>query len=663
MAVCFALWCPQGRDRLPLAAQLLLAQIPAAQVAWSSDEPAPPSPAAGTTADVWLVVASAELPDVPEWRVTTSGRWWVFPGTTSNWTSRTATQLDAWRADEVLVDLLPEELNGGAWLAQWSRWPLRWLPAFTSPGAAAKSRAPLLIAVDATFPATWIEAYLTPLADAFGGQVTILSEGKRVSQVIGLAGRADTLLVCSEDPVLQGIAAHSAVKHGTAFFSWGKPAAWWRVGLSAATVQWTWKTDLPEADMVRNLRAIVRALATAKRPKPADVPAPSWADWLATVVERPENVKRSEAAAQLLPALSQLRSYPDFAELERRWQQTIPEWNVEGLLFARLPGPVLDPLRDTLLDRLLYLPAGSAAGRLWQLIVRIAPEWLALARERCATWGAQVLAGNLFTFAADEHLLGDRGELVKASAVLFERALQANANDSILQVCCAITAALSGDLGRADAVIAVLQQSDRTRILPFLAKTVRAWTTLIDAGERGRLPAGAQAWWQRHADALAETNPAYWLQAGQGALWWGDFAGAEARFARANLTPAVWAGMSVLAFLRGASELASRLTAKAGPMPASATGGERFTFLCSEVLVGGRSGTVTDEFVRLDRELPNYFAPTVPSNPRCLYRALVYRRIGDTESAQHWWDRFAAEDPTAESRRALFNQVKALALA
>lgn len=663
MSCRLAIWCPHGRDALPLAAQLFLAQIPASQVVWSSDEAEPTPPPATVSAEAWLVLAEENLPAVPEWRWRPGSRWWLFPGSAVNWNEHTAQALEAWRPDELLSDLLPEELGGQDWIERWSRWPLRWLPARIQAPAATKSRIPLLVVIDAGFPSYWVDPYLQALADAHGGQVVHVSPGKRALQAPGFGARAEALLVCSTDPVFHGLVAQGAGRHGTPVFVLGSKPAWWRGELLDAEVQWSWDHKLPGEHLVPTVRSISAAIGRAKRTTRGNASAPSWTEWLATVSAPPGRGPFSDAAAELLPAVADLRRHAAFPELAREWQALIPEWHVEGLLFAGLSNPELAPLRRGLLDRLQYLTPGVPAGRVWRSLTAVSPGWLALAIEGCAAEGAHALGCTLFTFAADEHGFGSRSDWVAAAARLFERALGVTPDAPYTLACAATTAALLGDLPRADAFLGRLRAIDAAMNAQALNRILRAWIGLRDAEENGRVPAGAQAWWQAHADALAEGHSGLWLQAARGALWWGDFAGVEWRLQRAAPTPAQDLGTAVVAWLKGDAALASRLLARAGVPAAGAAWVDRFAYLCAVVLVAGRGDDVIATLAELDAAAPDFFNPTVPSSSRCFFRALVYRRTGDEASAQHWWRRACAEDALAVHRTPIFERVKALALA
>lgn len=281
-----AVWCPQGREELPLAAALCRTQLPADLIVWSSDEPSPAEPT-GLSADLWLVLCVSDPPLPPSWRHGVNGIWIVFPGTVVNWTARTRETTDEWRPNQVLTDLLPDETDNPVWAAWQATSEFAWLPACGDALAPPTRRQTLVLAAGADVPLWLREVVLPALAAAFGTRVIEVAgtaEPGRVP-ISAAVPNAERVVLCSQDAVLLGVVLRQCAHSGTEAFIWGRHPSLLRESVLGGTPTGVFGWPVGAGRLSDSIRPLVAALAARDRvrPQPTDDVPWDWGKWIASL--------------------------------------------------------------------------------------------------------------------------------------------------------------------------------------------------------------------------------------------------------------------------------------------------------------------------------------------------------------------------------------------
>ncbi len=659
MKLRIAIWCPDGRARLPLAASLCREQLPADLIVWSSDEATPSAPVVGLNPDLWLVLCAGDPPVPPAWRESATGVWAVFPGSAMRWTGATRAATEAWRPDSILTDLLPDEGCSAVWSAWWPEREFLWLPAWGRVAREAK-RTSLVVAIDVGFPEWIVDPVLIVLASVHGGQVVQLdSAGDRGGQIAALVGRADCVLLCSLDPVLSGIAGRMAKPLGTALYVWGNFPSWWRAQLLGSPVQKAWNLEFPQERLLSIVREISASIQAALRRSVSPTGGPGWNGWLAALTGQAAERSEGWVAGMLVPALARLRKHPETPALAEEWLRLVPGWRFDIFAAITLPSAsYIEPVGN-LLRWFMALPASLETGAFLRRLAQVVPQWPSRLLEYTDAAQMGAVAQWLFTQVADEHVLGQRKQLVEAAAEGYRRALQRSPEDPLLIAKVATTAAMFGDFAAADIQLAELRGRCPHRIHGVLASVMRAWNAELEVGIHGVVPTGGARWWQAAADELARREGGEMCYfAAQGAGRFGDAAGADERLQRVSPSPVQVAGAGTVAWLMGDTVRAERLWGSIEHADWPAAGWGRFAMLYASVFLGEGARQFTAELAAIDAGSPGLFAPSTPSHPRCALRAMLHRRLGDEEAAQAWWTRALAEDPLAVLRSPAFERAR-----
>jgi len=637
MSFRFALWCPQGRAGLPLAARLLLGQLDRAQVVWRSDEAMPTGPGA-MVVDLWLVLCVDVPPVPPPWKTETNGQWAVLPGTAAVWTEATLAALRAWSPCHWLSDLMPDETRNPHLRTAWSEGAVVWLPAWNSLETRRSPGRSLVVESSADFEA------LLPLEP-----IRQFALASAVPEKSGANSR-DRVLVCSADPVFSGAASRSAAERGADAILLGTPGSAmrrWLLGGNEACV-------LPLMEGPDRLRPSFGILQKVLRQSPkaeveaVPVPALSMGDWAAVVID-PERVPADGGgrAAQLVQRDRELRADPRHARVAELAARLAPELGLDYFPSAGMG--------ESVFARLAGLEGATEAAELTVGLEGILPGWVDKARR----WGVQHASSNLArrlwhgvcdgyrerrtgdAFAAACEIMAATGPVEQLPAAALSLRL--------------VLAATAGDWAVADDVVRVLSERDRSALVPALLDILRAWLPGLESGEGASVPPGGPEWWLRQiARCVAERLPSAGAIAAYGKLWMDSPAAALAQLAQAEPSLLETASFVVLACVRRAPVEAAEVWAPnvATPLPDDLS--VRLTALCAKALCEPPQPELLSEKRRRDAKSPGIYARTYPSHHRCFFSALIHQRWGDPAEAAEWRRRAEAEDNMAARRAWLF---------
>lgn len=433
-----AVWCPQGRSELPLAAALCREQLPRELIAWSSDEAAPAEPE-GVVADVWLVLCAGDPPPPPAWRTTTGGVWAVFPGTAARWAGATREATGCWRCDWVLTDLLPDECSGEDWSAWETFGRLAWLPAWF-PGVTRKSlRREVLVVTDEAMGGAEGRSIAPVLAAAMGGpllRITTASKSMWHEQV----------LLWAEDPVCVGAVLRLAaeVPFRVAVVGMRRRQRLRRVFLGGTEV-WSAVAGPAPSRLADSVRPALLALGAESRVADAVAAPPwRWSDWLAGLAAPETDRTEASIAAGFLFSLGRYGVHGR----ELRMEKVLDGWFRECV--AELWAHEWSPRRRRehkaavwLLERGAQLHLNDAAGE--HLLARLH----AVAGDAVAATGAIMRYAALRSGHAGELpgsvaiWLWHRGETSKARSILESCAVE-NAQPAFASFVLAVACELTG---------------------------------------------------------------------------------------------------------------------------------------------------------------------------------------------------------------------------
>ena len=526
-----AVWCPQGRDALPLAAVLCREQLPRELIVWSSDEAAPAEPV-GVVADAWLVLCAGDPPAPPTWRRSIESIWTVFPGHAGDWTDSTRATTEAWSPDVVITDLLPDEVDSAAWFAWWEQREFAWLPAHGGSCTRSIQHHSYALAVSAEFPDWLAGPVVGALADVLGGKVVpIPAASAPAARVMGdLAATTDTVLWCTTDPVRAAVAMSLAA--GT-----NRPALIW--GDAGSCVRRQWGSESPvvceplsgEADAIRpSLRRLLRNMRNGSPARTARrvTDGWSWENWVQWIMAPKETKPEQPSAAGALGAFGRLREARRSRDIAS-WAERLGVWRE----IRRAVPNAEDPLAaGALLQKMVTLPPTVRLAELAELLDQVVPNWWIEAGTRCEAGGAGRIGCALFIGSCDAHVFGGRRAQVEAAALLVDRAASAEPSNAEWRLSVGIMQALLGDLERASAAIEWLQNEFPSQVPWLLNAVLRAWLPELEGAVENLVPEGGRAWWLRAADHAAELDPVNWLLGARAAALFGDDDGAQARFAR-----------------------------------------------------------------------------------------------------------------------------------
>lgn len=657
MSLRVAVWCPQGRETLPLAAALCRQQLPAELIVWSSDEPSAHEPK-GVSADLWLVLCDGHPPAPPPWRERVAGRWAVFPGDAGAWTDSTREMTEAWGPDVVLTDLLPDEVDTAAWFAWWEQREFAWLPAHGESGTCRPPRHPFAIAVSAEFPDWLTGPVIAALSEALGGKVVpIPAAAAPAVRVIGdLVATTEAILWCTTDPVRAGLAMSLAAGSNRPVLIWGD---------AGSCVRGQWSTDgtifcepLPDGtdgigpSLRRVLRTVRKGLSARTALRTTEVLG--WEDWLHWIIAPKETKPEQPSAAGALGAFACLRDARQSRDIALR----AGKLGVWREIRRAVPSAIEPIALEALFQKIVTLPPTVRLSELAELLDQVVPQWWTKAGTLCDAGVAGRIGCALFNGSCDAHVFGGRRERVVAAALLVDRAASAEPSSAEWRLYAGIMHALSGDLERASEAIEWLQNELPSQVMWLLNSVLRGWLPELEGTVGCLIPEDGRAWWLRAADRAAEIDPANWLHGARAAALFGDADGAEKRFVR-SLAPAVALAPVVVGLAISGFESVGRRwwqnhrTEIPGNSPESL-----FWIVAAHALCAGATPSIR-LLAGLDAAAPSWFDRSWPTDPRAFVRALVHQRLGDEPGAIEWLNRARVIDSLAPLRTRAWERLTA----
>lgn len=648
-----AVWCPQGRAKLPLAAALCREQLPEKLIVWSSDEAAPAEPAA-VTADLWLVFCVGDPPQPPDWRSNVAGPWAVFPGTAAAWTEATRAAAGVWRPDCLLSDLLPDETENPVWHAWWRAADFVWLPIRIQNLGSADRPAAIGVLVGKSFPSWLADSLRVALPSALGEPIDWRDDVLDDPGAFESTPFAPTrrVVLAGTDPLETGLGLEWASRGGGEAFFLGTPppALRCRIVDPAAVATAAYPLEL-ESRMGPRLRQLMRELARSPRRR-APTPAPDWRGWLEEVVGKARVDTSLETEA--LRHLRTVHERPDWPDWEAAWATIRGEMCVDPDVGCLGAGGAW----ESMIQWIEQAPQDGGIFRLIELLVKLNPEALtALGRlagaAKAGNTGRAILLG-----VSDVHVFGDRRAAVVVAEEILRSACRRVGAPAEWTMWHAVTLALLGRLDAADELLARLLAGHTPMAAWALGAILRGWLPAIAWAETAILPAAGRNWWKGHVMRCGESaGDVGWLLGAWGLAAFGDADAAEECWARAvSATAAARAQTAVAVGLFDGESRARRWWAPHDHEPLAGNAGERFIYAVARLLLGDGNAAEWAALMRIDAEAPELFSRGYPSHLRCFLRALAHRRHGQVTDAERWYARARAESPLAAGLHAAWER-------
>jgi hypothetical protein len=621
MSLKIGLWCPHGRDGLPLAARLLLEQLPENMVVWSSDAAAPDAPGPDVPGcDLWLVLCAGAPPAPPPWLASAGGRRAVLPGTSVSWGEATAASLASWEGAVVLTDLLPDETGNGLPRTMFDDGrAMAWLPAVGS------------------------EAFLEPrhsdpVTVLGGGDVMQWLEARRALPV----GQRVMLLPC--DPVIVGIVSRAASEHGVAASVLGGGASLartWMLGGAPVVV----KRDDRQAGRSELRARMGELLQTPLRPQRKAAKL-HWCDWVAGLAD-PTATGRGlggKAAGFLRENQRRRRSAASRpgADAGRSSDPRLP--------FMVYPELVKDP-------EAVELVAACPPDGWWfeHVGVHVAADgsWIEAALQRAEDARSPAMARLLWYAVCDSYRSPATLRVTEAIGQLVAGPGYEWGDLADWEIGRVLVLAATGHFEAARDELDRLWRSCPANVVPALQWILRAWAPAYLRGEADLVPQDGVAWWRTQAGrCLSARMPGARIACALGELRFGEPAGALALVEGSDEpTPAQRALFAVEACARGAWEVARAAWLRAAEGAPSDAFDDRFALTVARAILGSGEPGLATVLGKFARERPSFFAAERPSHPRCALMASALRRVGAAEEAMEWERRSEEQDPFSAEHR------------
>lgn len=625
MSLKVALWCPHGRDGLPLAARLFLEQLPRELVGWSSDSAEATNDASVVAVcDLAIVLCPAEPPAPPAWRGGFRGRVLILPGTSAAWSDATVTALGPWGDTALLVDVLPDECENAVLrsFAFETFRPLFWLPALAARAAAVKHLDDALTVVD-------------------------LSDDVAALSRTPLSRR---LLLHVHDPVAAGLGCRVATEAGAVVGVLGNPGSVARRVLLGAEladhVGWTRDPSRAHVPIRATMTRVMRSRPTAA----ASVPEFSWEEWARAVADACSAPRGAAGkAACFLP--SQQRAW---RESGRRIRSLLDSSCTEGrrTAFASYPELVSDPAAISELAR--CEPSGAWFQFVWSQVAA-SDAWVQAAQDRMMRMEDLSIARLLWYTIGDSYVSRTAATVMRAIGSLMAARPYESGNPPNWSIGRALVLGATGHCEAASEELDRQRHEEPQLVGPSLAWVLRAWAPALEAGEAEMLPRGAAAWWLgESARTLRGEDAALTAVRIRGELWLGDAAVAGELISRFGaLSAALRNELALAAWMSGAFELARQVFEdNADTLPANPE--ERLSALAARALCGAAAHRLAVPLLDLGASCPDLFAPERPSHGRALLLAQALHHAGEAEASRVWRERACQDDLISAARAARF---------
>ena len=635
-----AIWCPQGRDSLPLAAKLCCDSFPSEWIVWSSDEQTPQEPL-GVEARIWIVFCVDDSPEPPDWRERVGGTWAIFPGSAQRWSCVTSSSTHAWRPDIVLSDLLPDEQKSSVWMELLKAMDIAWLPTAVEKVFEEKDVISLGIVSDIQH----LRPLWGALSAAFGSEQTHVISGFGDRDLLNCP--VEKVLIATRDPVLVGVGSQWAGKSGCKPVFWGESIGELRakgLGVEPAAVVY----PMDEARRLSSgFRNIVRTLSSElTAPRATSL---NWRTWLSNLFERSMGTGETDPFQQA----KSIVCGPDWGKWESAW-----------ICVAGTDHPPVVPQvgsRRSLAALIRQVENSSDLNHCCELM-REYLEQFPSGLSQLTEIGIEIRAGNmataLFVGVADAHILGGRSEIVSAAAKVFNGAIQEPNAPPSWKVWDCVANALLGRMEIADAKLSGLLERNPALYSWALGAVARAWIPAFGEDQKGLSPAESIDWWKAH---MLHCGKSVGLEGWQLGAWTlavlGDHDGAEMCWQNVcSAQPAAQAQSVLAAWLFGCEQEAKRWYDCSFPDFDSGSALGRLTISLANSILCPR-GEESVQIVRaMDDVCPTLFDRTYPSHLRCLLRAIAHRRNGDEVEAERWYGRAASESTLSTPMRTAWNR-------